>query len=102
MSRYVNFMKKLLSEKRPLKGGQTVVLTIECSTIIQRNLSSKKPDPGSFQIPCTIGNNTFERGLCDLGESINLMPPSVMKKLQIQEVKPTRIDLQLVDKSVRQ
>ncbi|XP_016199452.1 uncharacterized protein LOC107640443 [Arachis ipaensis] len=102
MSMYVNFVKELLSEKRSLKGGQTVVLTKECSVIIQRNMPSKKSDPGSFQIPCTIRNTTFTGALCDLGASINLMPLSVMTKLQIQEVHPTRIALQLADKSIRQ
>ncbi|QHO29550.1 Retrotransposon gag protein [Arachis hypogaea] len=43
------------------------------------------PDPGSFVIPCTIGDVTIQRALCDLGASINLMPLSVMKKLQIEE-----------------
>ncbi|KAL4294136.1 hypothetical protein AHAS_Ahas18G0197900 [Arachis hypogaea] len=80
---YVKFMKELLSKKKPLKGNETVVLTKECSAIIQNNLPKKMPDPGSFQIPCTIGSTTFEKALCDLGASINLMPLSVMKKLQI-------------------
>ncbi|XP_016168968.1 uncharacterized protein LOC107611570 [Arachis ipaensis] len=101
MPMYDELMKELLSEERPLKGDQTVVLTKECSAIIQRNLPSKMPDPESFQIPCTIGNNTFERALCDLGASINLMLLFVIKKLQIQEVKLTRIALQLADKFVR-
>ncbi|XP_015960305.1 uncharacterized protein LOC107484200 [Arachis duranensis] len=58
-------------------------------------------DPGSFVIPCTIGDVTIQRALCDLGASINLMPLSVMKKLQIKEVKPTRISLQLADLSIK-
>ncbi|KAL4357601.1 hypothetical protein AHAS_Ahas09G0203000 [Arachis hypogaea] len=59
------------------------------------------PDPGSFQISCTIGSTTFEKALCDLGASINLMPLSVMKKLQIQEAKLTKIALQMTDKSMK-
>ena len=78
-----------------------MVLTKECSAIIQNNLPRKMPDPGSFQIPCTIGSTTFEKALCDLGASINLMPLSVMKKLQIQEAQPTRIALQMADKSMK-
>ncbi|XP_016206526.1 uncharacterized protein LOC107646898 [Arachis ipaensis] len=35
--------------------------------------------------------------LCDLVASINLMPLSLMRKLQIDEVKPTPICLQLAD-----
>ena len=65
------------------------------------NLPEKMPDPGSFVIPCTIGDITIQRALCDLGASINLMPLSVMKKLQIEEVKSTRISLQLADLSIK-
>ena len=98
---YVKFMKELLSKKKPLKGDETVVLTKECSAIIQNNLPKKMPDPGSFQISCTFGSTTFEKALCDLGASINLMPLYVMKKLQIQEAQPTKIALQMVDKSMK-
>ncbi|KAL4288087.1 hypothetical protein AHAS_Ahas19G0251100 [Arachis hypogaea] len=101
MPLYAKFMKELLSKKKSLKGDETVVLTKECSTIIQNNLPKKMPDPGSFQIPCTIGSTTFEKTLCDLGTSINLMPLSVMKKLQIQEAQPTKIALQMADKSMK-
>ncbi|KAL4288034.1 hypothetical protein AHAS_Ahas19G0245800 [Arachis hypogaea] len=101
MPLYVKFMKELLSKKKPLKGDETVVVPKKCSAIIQNNLPRKKPDPWSFQIPCTIGRTTFEKALCDLGASINLMPLSVMKKLQIQEAQPTRISLQMEDKSLK-
>ncbi|XP_061365105.1 uncharacterized protein LOC133308495 [Gastrolobium bilobum] len=40
--------------------------------------------------------------LCDLGASINVMPLSMMKKLGIIEVKPTRIIVQLADHSSKQ
>ncbi|XP_057734094.1 uncharacterized protein LOC130949366 [Arachis stenosperma] len=59
------------------------------------------PDPRSFVIPCTNGDVTIQRALCDLGASINLMPLSLMKKFQIEEVKPTRISLQLADLSIK-
>ncbi|XP_016185537.1 uncharacterized protein LOC107627198 [Arachis ipaensis] len=93
---------RLLSKKNTLKGDETVVLTKECSVIIQSKLPRKMPDPGSFQILCTIGNITFDKALCHLGTSINLMPLSVMKKPQIQKAQPTRIALQMADKSLRQ
>ncbi|KAL4374043.1 hypothetical protein AHAS_Ahas05G0142300 [Arachis hypogaea] len=98
---YVKFMKELLSKKKRLKGDETVVLTKECSAVIQNNLPRKMSDPGSFQIPCTIGSTTFEKALYDLGASINLMPLSEMKKLQIQEAQPTKIALQMADKSMK-
>ncbi|XP_016199539.1 uncharacterized protein LOC107640538 [Arachis ipaensis] len=81
--------------------NETVVLTKECSAIIQKNLPEKLKDPGSFVIPCTIGEVTAEIPLCDLEASINLMSLSLMRKLQIEEVKPTRISLQLADRSLK-
>lgn len=48
-----------------------------------------------------MGNLTFEKALCDLGASINLMPLSIFRQLGIGDVKPTMISLQLkVDKFI--
>ena len=41
----------------------------------------KKKDPGAFTISCTLGLLHFAKALCHVGESINLMPISVYKKL---------------------
>ncbi|XP_039132333.1 uncharacterized protein LOC120269114 [Dioscorea cayenensis subsp. rotundata] len=67
MPSYVKFMKEILSNKRKLKDYETVALTEECSAILQKKLPPKLKDPGSFTIPCSIGNVVFERALCDLG-----------------------------------
>ena len=77
MLSYVKFMKDILSHKKRLSDLETVNLTEECSAILQRKLPQKLKDPSSFTIPCTIGNAIFERALCDLGASINLMPLSM-------------------------
>ena len=84
MPSYVKFMKDILSQKRRLADFETVNLTEECSAILQRKLPQKLKDPGSFTIPCTIGNAIFERALCDLGASINLMPLSILKTFGIR------------------
>ncbi|XP_052182034.1 uncharacterized protein LOC127794819 [Diospyros lotus] len=55
MPSYVKFMKEILSNKRKLEKHETVNLTEECSTILQKKLPPKLKDPGSFSIPCTIG-----------------------------------------------
>ncbi|XP_016199660.1 uncharacterized protein LOC107640668 [Arachis ipaensis] len=44
---------------------------------------------------------TLLKALCDLGASINLMPLSMMRKLTIEEVKPTRISLVMADRSIK-
>ena len=63
-------------------------------------MPQKLKDPGSFTIPCIIGNCTFDKVLCDLGASINLMPLSIMQKLGLEEPKPTNVSLQLADRSI--
>ncbi|XP_047147706.1 uncharacterized protein LOC124820112 [Vigna umbellata] len=100
MPSYAKFMKDLLSKKRKLQEDETIMLTKECSAIIQQTLPPKLKDLRSFVIPCEIGNITVGKALCDLGASINLMPLSIFKRLGIGEVKPTMITLQLADRSM--
>ena len=100
MPNYAKFMKEVMAKKRKLEDYETVKLTEECSAILRRKLPQKVKDPGSFTIPCTIGDSNFERALCDLGVSINLMPLSVFCKLSHGEVKPTTISLQMADISL--
>ncbi|KAL5559257.1 hypothetical protein UlMin_035468 [Ulmus minor] len=76
-----------------------VALTNECSLLLQTKIPPKLKDPGSFTIPCLIGNTYCGRALCDLGASINLMPMSVFKQLGIGDARPTTVTLQLVDRS---
>ena len=76
-------------------------LTEECSVILQRKLSQKLKDLGSFTIPCTIGNSIFERALCDLGASINLMPLSIFRRLGLGKARLTIATLQLPDRSLK-
>ena len=93
MPGYVKFMKDILSKKRKLGDYETVTLSEECSAILKKKLPSKLKDPGSFNIPCAIGNAVFERSLCDLGVSINVMLWLIFKKLKLGEARPTTVTL---------
>ena len=101
MPSYVEFMKDILSKKRRLSDFETVNLTEECSVILQRKLPQKLKYPGNFTIPCTIGNSIFERALCDLGASINLMSLSIFRRLGLGEAHPTTVTLQLANMSLK-
>ncbi|XP_073130778.1 uncharacterized protein [Henckelia pumila] len=85
MPSYAKFLKEILSNKRKLVDFETLKLSEECSAILQNKLPPKLKDPGSFSIPCTIGNSFFRKALCDLGASINLMPYYCFEKLGIGE-----------------
>ena len=101
MLSYVKFMKDIFSKKRGLSDFETVNLTEECSAILQMKLLQKLKDPSNFTIPCTIGNTIFERALCDLGASINLMPLSIFRRLGLGEARTTTVTLQLEDRSLK-
>ncbi|XP_075489545.1 uncharacterized protein LOC142528385 [Primulina tabacum] len=98
---YAKFLKDILANKRKLEDHMTINLTENCSALVQNKIPSKLKDPGTFSIPCVIGDIVFHKALCDLGASINLMPLSVFRKLGLGEPKTTRMSLQLVDRSVK-
>ena len=101
MLSYAKFLKKILVRKRKIEDFETVALTEECSAIIQRKLPPKLKDPGSFTVPCAFGDTIFERALCDLGASINLMPLSIYRRLGLGEVKAASLTLQMADRSLK-
>ncbi|GKV41195.1 hypothetical protein SLEP1_g48761 [Rubroshorea leprosula] len=101
MPSYAKFLKEILANKRKLEEFEMVKLNEECSAILQNKLPPKLKDPGSFSIPCIIGNINFDKALCDLGASINLMPFHVFRKLGLGEPTPTTVSLQLADRSIK-
>src|ERR1044072_4684248 len=101
ITQYAKFMKEILSKKRRLSEMDEVVLmTEECNTIIQRKLPVKVKDPGRFTLPVDFEGQEEVRALIDFGASIFLMPLSTFKRLGIGEVKPTMMQLQMVDRSI--
>ncbi|XP_038896016.1 uncharacterized protein LOC120084196 [Benincasa hispida] len=96
----VKFLKDILANKRKIGENETVALTYECSALFQNNIPTKMKDPGSFTLPCSIEGKKVRNVLCDLGASINLMPLSIFKKLNIGNTRPTTITLQLTDRSI--
>ena len=85
MPKYAKFLKDIISKKRKLEEHETVMLTEESSAILQKKVSPKLKDLGSFTIRCTIGKSYFDRALCDLGASINLMPLSIFRKWVLEK-----------------
>ena len=94
-------MKDILSRKRRLSNFEIVNVTEESSAILQRKLPHKLKGPRSFIIPCKIRNSIFKKALCDLGDSINLMPLSIFKRLGLGKARPTIVTLQLADRSLK-
>ncbi|XP_045791784.1 uncharacterized protein LOC123886512 [Trifolium pratense] len=94
---YAKFLKEILSNKRKIEDiGQ-----VECNAISENKLAPKLEDPGNFSIPCVVGRYVIDKALCDLGASVSLMPLSICKRLGLGELKPTKMSLQLADRSIK-
>nr|XP_009610221.1 uncharacterized protein LOC104103956 [Nicotiana tomentosiformis] len=101
MPGYAKKMKDLMSRKFDFQDLAMVTLTQTYSVVVTRPIAKKLSDPGSFTIPCTIGNYAFAKALCDLGASINLMPLTIYKSLGIGRAIPISMLLQLADRIVK-
>ena len=100
MHGYAKFMKDLVTKKRSVTFEDDDRLQ-HFSAIGKRSLVQKKEDPGAFTIPCIVGSLHFAITLCDLGESINLMPLLMYKKLGLGDPKPTPMRLLMADRTVK-
>ncbi|GKB52900.1 reverse transcriptase domain-containing protein, partial [Tanacetum coccineum] len=92
--------KSLLSDKDKLFELANAPLNENCSAVLLKKLSKKLGDPGKFLIPCDFPKLVECLALADLGASINLMPLFVWKKLSLPELTPTRMTLELANRSV--
>ncbi|GJR92686.1 reverse transcriptase domain-containing protein [Tanacetum coccineum] len=72
-----------------------------CSAVLLNKLPSKEKDPRIFTIPCDIGYLHIKNDLAYLGASISLMPCTMYEKLGLGEAKPTRMSLELADRSIQ-
>jgi len=68
--------------------------------VIQRILPPKHKDPGSVTTRCSIGAVSIGKALIDLGANINLMSLFMCWRMGELEIMPTRMTLQLADRSI--
>ncbi|XP_070047287.1 uncharacterized protein [Nicotiana tomentosiformis] len=61
MPGYAEMMKDLMSHKFNFQDLAMVTLIQTCSAVVTRPIAEKLSDPGSFTIPCTIGNYAFAK-----------------------------------------
>jgi len=98
---YAKFLKDLCTKKRAHQTPKKVFLVANISEIIKNKVPVKYKDPGCPTLSCTIETTVIDKALLDLGASVNLLSYSVYKQLGVGELKPTRITLQLTDRSVK-
>ncbi|XP_006599818.1 uncharacterized protein LOC114389758 [Glycine soja] len=100
MSIYSKFIKDPQTKKGKYINSDNIMVDGNCSVVIQRILSPKYKDPGSVTIPYSIVSMSVGKALIDLGASINLMPLSMCRRIGELEIMPTRMTLQLADRSI--
>ncbi|GJT24918.1 reverse transcriptase domain-containing protein [Tanacetum coccineum] len=100
MPRFAPTIKSLLMNKEKLLELAKIPLNENCSAMLLKKLPEKLGDPGKFLIPCNFPGMDICHALADLGASINLMPLSIWKKLSLPELTPTRMTLELADRSI--
>lgn len=59
--------------------------------MVHKDIRKKLKDPGSFNIPCFIGDLSYDRALANLVASINLMPFYLIEKMNLPTLTPTRM-----------
>ncbi|RDY01763.1 hypothetical protein CR513_14863, partial [Mucuna pruriens] len=109
--KYAKFLKELCVHKRgkmkekgrvELSGIVSALTKNEAAVGSHQNLPKKCRDPEIFSITCAIGECTFTDTMLDLGASINVIPTSVYKSLNFGDLEPTRMTIQLANRSVVQ
>ncbi|CAN6562562.1 unnamed protein product [Malus baccata var. baccata] len=97
--RYAKFLKELCTTRRRISNKEVVQVSENVFAVLQRKLPPKCKDPGSFTIPCVIGNTKFEHAMLDLGASINVMSYSIYASMNLGELKNDGVIIQLADRS---
>ncbi|KAM2549399.1 hypothetical protein TB1_013766 [Malus domestica] len=97
--KYAKFLKKLCTTRKRIREKEVVHVSENVSALLQRKLPPKCKDPGSFTIPCVIGNARFDNAMLDLGASINVMPYSVYASMNLGKLKNDGVIIQLADRS---
>ncbi|GJU11906.1 reverse transcriptase domain-containing protein [Tanacetum coccineum] len=86
--------------KEKLEEIAIITVNAECSAIIMNKVPEKLEDPGKFLIPCSLQELDRTSALADSGASINLLPHSIYKQLGLEALTPTRMTLELANRSV--
>ena len=63
-------------------------------------IPKKCKDPGTFYIPCTIGNSKFDNAMLDLEASVSVMPLSIFNSLSLGPLQSTGVVIHLSNRRV--
>ncbi|GJV42541.1 reverse transcriptase domain-containing protein [Tanacetum coccineum] len=100
MPKFNKWLSSLLRNKEKLEEIAITTVNAECSAIIMNKVPEKLEDPGKFLIPCALQELDRTSALADSGASINLLPHSIYKQLGLGALTPTRMTLELANRSI--
>ncbi|GJS21526.1 reverse transcriptase domain-containing protein [Tanacetum coccineum] len=100
MPKFNKWLSSLLRNKEKLEEIAITTVNAECSAIIMNKVPEKLEDPGKFLIPCALQELDRTSALADSGASINLLPHSIYKQLGLEALTPTRMTLELANRSI--
>ncbi|GJX41270.1 reverse transcriptase domain-containing protein [Tanacetum coccineum] len=100
MPKFNKWLSSLLRNKEKLEEIAITTVNAECSAIIMNKVPEKLKDPGKFLIPCALQELDRTSALADSRASINLLPHSIYKQLGLEALTPTRMTLELANRSI--
>ncbi|GJW78769.1 reverse transcriptase domain-containing protein [Tanacetum coccineum] len=100
MPKFSPMFRKLLNDKDKIIELKNTPVNENCSAVILKKFPEKLRDLGRFLIPCDFPEMNECLALADLGASINLMPLSIWKELNLLALTKTRMILELANHTI--
>ncbi|GJS55113.1 DNA-directed DNA polymerase [Tanacetum coccineum] len=100
MPKFAPMFRKLLNNKDKIIDLIKTPVNENCLAVILKEFLEKLRDPDRFLIPCDFSEMDECLALADIGESINLMPLSIWKELNLPDLTKTRMILELADRMI--
>ncbi|GKA01700.1 reverse transcriptase domain-containing protein [Tanacetum coccineum] len=100
MPKFAPMFRKLLNDKDKIIELTKTPVNKNCSAVILKKFPEKLGDLGRFLIPCDFPEMNECLALADLGASINLMPLSIWRELNLPALTKTRMILELSDQTI--
>ncbi|GKA08248.1 reverse transcriptase domain-containing protein [Tanacetum coccineum] len=100
MPKFALMFRKLINNKDKIIDLVKTPVNENCSVVILKKFLEKLGDPSRFLIPCDFLEMDECLALADLGASINLMPLSIWKELNLPDLTKTLMILELADRMI--
>jgi len=100
MPPYARFFKELCTTKRAIGIPKKAILISGANFILFR-IPMKYKDPSFPTVSIVIGGELIHKALLNLEISVNLIPFTKYERLELCELKPTKVVIQLADRLTR-